>query len=358
MAVPTKQPVPSISNTIRDGINLFDELADVIANPPPDKPLRKAISQSGRLMCDFYGATPFAARALFGTSSPVIATLCQPYYDGQGYDGPVPSAPSFTGGQCAGIAYLVQVIRAGSIIDFSNTLNGPIGAFTYTRSGAPNFRLVISVTHAGGTATSDVGDPGDAAIATYVQSAARVDALPDTCGNIPTPAEPGANPPPDPGPFPPGYGPGVDPDGQPYFYVPPIDPEFPGDEPVEVPVFGPSGEPPPGPPPGPGEPATPIDTGVGDEAADEAPEGKMLWALKVDILTIASSPREYAPGVYRGVCYVYMGDNAGLDHDPAGAMLRSGQLILAERDYLTKWRVKANTGYDLRVTPYYKSNGE
>lgn len=358
MAVPTKQRVPTIGDTIRDGIELFDDLADVIANPPADRPLANAISQSGRLMCDFYGATPFAARAVFGTSSPIVATLCKPYFDDAGYDGPVPSAPSFTGGQCVGVSYLVQVIRAGAIIDFSATLNGPIGAFTYTRSGAPNFRLIISVTHQGGTSTSDVGDPGDAAIATYVQSAVRVDALPDTCGNIPTPAEPGANPPPDPGPFPPGQDPGVDPDGQPYFYVPPIPPEFPFDEPTEVPVFGPTGQPDPGPPPGPGAPGTPVDTGVGGDAEDEADEGEMLWAIKVDILTYPPNPNEYAPGVYRGVCYCYMGDDSGLDHDPAGAMLRSGQLILAERDYLTKWRVAANSGYDLRVTPYYKSNGE
>jgi hypothetical protein len=81
----------------------------------------------------------------------------------------------------------------------------------------------------------------------------------------------------------------------------------------------------------------------------------MLWALKIDILTAPPYPKEFAPGVHRGACYVYMGTPAGLDHDPAGAMLRSGQLVLAERDYLTRWKVSANTGYDLRVTPYYKN---
>jgi hypothetical protein len=49
-----------------------------------------------------------------------------------------------------------------------------------------------------------------------------------------------------------------------------------------------------------------------------------------------------------------MGDEDGLDHDPAGAMLRSGQFVLAERNYLTKWKVTANDGYNLSVTPYYK----
>jgi hypothetical protein len=49
-----------------------------------------------------------------------------------------------------------------------------------------------------------------------------------------------------------------------------------------------------------------------------------------------------------------MGDDAGLDHDPAGAMLRDGQLVLAEREGLTKYRVAANPGYNLTVTPYWR----
>jgi hypothetical protein len=84
----------------------------------------------------------------------------------------------------------------------------------------------------------------------------------------------------------------------------------------------------------------------------------MLWGLRIGVLEAPSSARQYAPGVYRGACYVYMGDSDGLDHDPAGAMLRDGQFVLAERDYLTRWRVAANPGYNLRVTPYYKPTGE
>jgi hypothetical protein len=53
-----------------------------------------------------------------------------------------------------------------------------------------------------------------------------------------------------------------------------------------------------------------------------------------------------------------MGDENGLDHDPAGAMLRSGQLVLAERDGLTKYRVSANVGYSLTVTPFWRTPEE
>jgi hypothetical protein len=80
----------------------------------------------------------------------------------------------------------------------------------------------------------------------------------------------------------------------------------------------------------------------------------MLWGLRIDIDTVPLGAKLYAPGVYRGVAYIYMGDDDGLDHDPAGAMLTDGQFVLAERDYLTKWRVAANDGYNLTVTPYYK----
>jgi hypothetical protein len=49
-----------------------------------------------------------------------------------------------------------------------------------------------------------------------------------------------------------------------------------------------------------------------------------------------------------------MGDENGLDHDPAGAMLKSGQLVLAEKEGLTKYLVSANLGYDLTITPYWR----
>lgn len=124
---------------------------------------------------------------------------------------------------------------------------------------------------------------------------------------------------------------------------------------VEIPIGGGDGTgAPPGPPPGGGEPGTSDTASPGSDADGEAPPGEMLWGLKIGINSTPEIPNTYAPGVYRGVCYIYMGDEDGLDHDPAGAMLRDGQFVLAERDYLTRWRVAANPSYNLTVTPYYK----
>jgi hypothetical protein len=121
--------------------------------------------------------------------------------------------------------------------------------------------------------------------------------------------------------------------------------------------FRPPGLPPssPGTPPGPGEPGSPTPTGLGGDAEGEAPDGKELLGLKIDLVEIPEGARTFAPGVYRGVAYVYMGGSEGLDQDYAGSQLSDGQFIYAEREGLTKWRVQANTGYNMSVTPYYRS---
>jgi hypothetical protein len=80
----------------------------------------------------------------------------------------------------------------------------------------------------------------------------------------------------------------------------------------------------------------------------------VLVGLKVDVLEAPPFAREFAPGIYRGAAYIYMGGDAGLDQDFAGSMLSDGQFVHAEKDNLTCWRVRANTGFRLRVTPYYR----
>jgi len=103
-----------------------------------------------------------------------------------------------------------------------------------------------------------------------------------------------------------------------------------------------------------GEPGDPVDTSEGGEAEDEAPEGEVLVGLRIFILSAPKNANLYRPGVYRGVCYVYMGTSEGLDHDPAGAMMTEDQFVFAEKDNLTKWKVLSNKGYNLRITPYYR----
>jgi hypothetical protein len=49
-----------------------------------------------------------------------------------------------------------------------------------------------------------------------------------------------------------------------------------------------------------------------------------------------------------------MGGAAGLDQDFAGSALAQTQFVNAESENATRWRVQANPGYDVRVTPYYR----
>lgn len=110
-----------------------------------------------------------------------------------------------------------------------------------------------------------------------------------------------------------------------------------------------------GPPPGDvGEPGLPDNTGSGGESGGDAPAGSVLVGLRLDLLTAPSSAKQYAPGVYRAGAYIYMGTPQGLDQDYAGSMLRSSQFVFAERDNLTRWAVRANVGFNWRVTPYYR----
>jgi hypothetical protein len=100
----------------------------------------------------------------------------------------------------------------------------------------------------------------------------------------------------------------------------------------------------------------------GAEDADEegvasgcAGENQVLGGLKVDITRIPTSARQFAPGIYRGAAYIYMGVEGNLDQDFGGSMMKDGQFYLPEKDNLTCWEVHANFGYRLRVTPYYKT---
>jgi hypothetical protein len=79
-----------------------------------------------------------------------------------------------------------------------------------------------------------------------------------------------------------------------------------------------------------------------------------LVGLKLDLLAAPSGAKQYVGGAYRGGAYIRMGTPVGLDQDFAGSLLIDGQFVFAEKDFLTKWRVAANPGYNWRVTPYYR----
>lgn len=95
-------------------------------------------------------------------------------------------------------------------------------------------------------------------------------------------------------------------------------------------------------------------TGLNGQAEGDAPPGKVLTGLKIGLTVVPESAREFRLGVFRAPCYIYMGTSEGLDNDPAGALLEDGQFVFADKEYLTKWRVNANVGFNVSVTPYYR----
>ena len=119
--------------------------------------------------------------------------------------------------------------------------------------------------------------------------------------------------------------------------------------------FGPMPTLPPSPPPGDqGTAGSPESATPGSPAEGEAPPGEVLVGLRLDLVSTPVHPNTYAPGVFRGAAYIYMGGPEGLDQDYAGSMLSDGQFVFAEQDNLTRWRVAANIGYSWSVTPYYR----
>jgi hypothetical protein len=193
--------------------------------------------------------------------------------------------------------------------------------------------------------------------------AGRSDAAPDNCGNAPAiDIEPPATVTPS-TPIPPnitvtvpGFGPvtvtvDADDDGDTIFCVDELDTCFTVN--VGSDRGGPS-DPAPPPPGDVGSPGASEATGIGGEAEGEAPEGEVLVGLALDLVSAPPSPKLFAPGVYRGAAYVFMGTDAGLDMDYAGSMLKDGSFIFAEKDNLTKWAVTANPGYNWSVTPFYR----
>lgn len=355
MAEPTKQRVPSITDTITGAIDAFDDLADTIANPPQDKPLRAAIGEAGQKYCNYLGAVPGAASGLLGPGFIVGGLLCKPYWDGAGYDAPV-QIPPFTGGQCA-VLYSCPIFRnppgPGAIGSSLANILGPVTDVSTTFLGS--FQWRCSVTGANGTQNQVVnvlaGEPSPT-----LGPLVRQDGSPDNCGNPPGGTyAPGANPPPTPS-FPSGSGPGVDPDGQPYFFVPPIDSPIPGGDPIGVPPLPTTDNPSPA-PPGPGEPGTPVTPGDGVAAEGEADDGEELVGVKVEVLTTPENANKFqdiSVNVWRGIGYVRMGYPGRLGVDMSAATAQSPQFYHAQQRGLTNWEVLARNGFTIRATPYFR----
>lgn len=326
----------------------------------------------GRAACRRYGA---GIPNLSPDAAEKYERACRPYLDGTDPTaGPALTRP-FNGGRCAGTYYFVTV-------RFYNTSTGAVSGQTVREGFGP-----VSIGTSGNQAPGP-GAPSPGAGFTYypgrdlrfngvgnislggvwavrqpweIVSVVPRGSEPNNCGDPPPDVRqprPIADPTPPPFRFNPS--PNIDVDVNVNVGVDGRITVNVGTGPIVIDPFpdggggggpgGGGGERPPG---DVGAPGTPQNTGAGGAAEGEAPSGKVLTGLKVNLLTVPKNRNEYAPGVFRGVCYVYMGTPAGLDHDPAGSMLRDGQFIHAEKENLTRWAVNANLGYALRVTPYY-----
>jgi len=71
---------------------------------------------------------------------------------------------------------------------------------------------------------------------------------------------------------------------------------------------GDGGNPPPAPPGDVGDPGEPDDADDDKPASGCAPSGSVLTGIKLNLTEIPPNAKQYADGVYRGVCYIYMGN--------------------------------------------------
>jgi hypothetical protein len=367
----TKYKVPQL-DTIQGGINAFDDLADTIANPPADKPLRQAIGQSGRLYCDFVGSSPGEAILPWTGQGLVAPLLCKPYWDSQGYDAPV-STPPFTGGQCAdGYEFVIKSQgNASPLADvFANSFTrGPITGWRVENVGGRTKGYVTSNSIKAASCGAIPAAQGSAERLWFdvlersreVPFTAQVLSVcpggSNNCGDPDGVLEPGTNPPPTPT-FPPGEEPGFEPDGQPFFFVPPIDSPIGGD-PIPVP---PQPEPDPGPPgddtpTNPGEAGDPEETSDGGECSGCAPAGSELTGVFIEIVDFPENAARFQNNSrqpFRGAGYIAMGWEDLLGVDMSGGVINLEQFFHAQQRGITCWRVTANIGFNLRCTPYYR----
>lgn len=305
--------------------------------------------------------------------------ICEPYLESIGENpGDGSLAPPFEGGQCEAVQYRVNLAGRNTTSQPATAARigpGPVGGVVI---GPPNQFSARSI----GVSFSDgvnFSGPGTSstnnrnADSWVITSIVRIDGLADSCGNPPTEYNPA--------PIPPG--------------LPPLSPtspvDFPGIGPVNIGVeFSPEGDlivtAPElgievnvggdadgggggGGTPEPGTPGESSETGAGGgggggsagggTAEGDAPEGQVLTGVKLEVLEAPASRRRYTEQVDRGVAYVYMGTpSEGLGLEPTGATVRDGQFFFAQKDYLTRHSVRANVGYNIRVTPYYRPREE
>jgi len=369
--------VGGLKELVYERPGLFIDRPGFIAGAEPDTALGAAVQAISRVNCRIW-----ASRDKANYSQAVNqgnADLCGPYLDSIAER---PASGEFKalveGGQCpvfynVDISYTIVLGFCENVQTFSEVFAlgvlGPLNVFTDnvgTPGGTSNLCDGFSYTNIRLVGASGAVSQRGSGFGVRLNniSVTRADGLPDTCGNAPVQYQPPTTIVPV---TPlnrditinlPGSGPltvnvDLSPKGDIIVRSPELDVE------VEVEVGGSDdgggggggNAPPPGDVgnPGPGE-----STGEGGDSEGEAPEGSVLVGLLLDLIEAPAGAREFEPGVYRAGAYVYMGTPTGLDQDFAGSMLSDGQFIFAEKENLTRWRVRANNGFNWFVTPYYR----
>lgn len=354
-----------------------DAYAGYIKNPPAEGLIPNLGVGVARQACRRYADNP---NGVPGSVATGFERVCRPYLEDIGYGAGPQIKPPFEGGQCPTV-YTGRVFIGDTEISQGGgaprSLTGPLGGVTRTE-------VVTNQPASGGvrvTWTFGNDSANNFLSIQYIPgftppprfTLERADGQPDSCGN-PPPVVTGPVPPSTPGAPTEPYNPTPDidvditvdigPDGDITFDIGgpsiTIDPFGGGgdggggeDNPgIDQPGTAPSS----GLPPGDiGTPAQPADTGEDGIAAGCAPPNSVLVGIKIDILAVTGPVSEYDPLVRRGVCYAYMGTPGNLALEPSGVALRSGQMLFAPLDNLTCYEVRANVGFSLRVTPYYRA---
>jgi hypothetical protein len=371
-------------NLTNDGLSQINQgMPQWVRDGQPASVNGKIAQAAARQTCRQFAADPGS----FGSyDQAALPDLCRPYLDDIGGTPDFLPAPGNPGGQCVGSKYSItsaaRVIPknqsiapydVGPVTTGCPSINPYIGPLANHRIG-----IIPGTNSLGALIDVEVGTPNQRTINAAFGFAADEYTLiltqsswapcpgqPNNCGNPPPTINPptGVPFPPDPLPpivIPPGPGlPGPaipitinpDPDGgweicfdTVCIKIDPFNPEGGGDDPASPPL----------PPGDQGQPGGGGQTGPGGDEEGEAPPGEVLVGLLLELTTIPVGAKLAGEGIYRAPCWIYMGGNAGLDQDFAGSALAQTQFVNAETENATKWRVQANPGYDIRVTPYYR----
>lgn len=339
--------------------------ANYIATGEPTGAIAQIGQAVARSACRRYAANPSGLSARAATD---YERACGPYLDlldpGRGLGLVSP----FQGGQCLtnySVNYRWRPINTnGSLGDFitqpTPALAGPIRGLRSSTASGNSFIIIdfgVGLEFVARTSGAPQGDFAEASIVNVV----RLDGSPDNCGSPaptvnPRPSTPDVSPPPFRFNPVPGVDVGVDvtlnPDGSISFDI--------GTGDVTIDPFndiGPPGLTPADLVPGPGSAGSPVVSGAAGDAEGAAGPGQELVGLQVEVLETTENANTFdnvAAVVYRGIGYVRMGYPGRLGLDISGGTVLAPQFFHAQQRGLTNWAVRANLGFILRITPYYR----